>query len=225
MREAKQMVLEAVNVSKTIKSSQILKRVNLRFESGKIYGIVGRNGSGKTMLFRVLSGLIKCSEGKVYFDGRELKKDFAVLPNLGILIENTEMYPEFTGYYNLKLLADIRKKIGKAEIQRTMFRVGLDPADKRIVRKYSLGMRQKLALAQAIMEKPDILLLDEPTNGLDEIAVDKIRTILMQEKERGALIVITSHNREDIVRLSDEVYRISDGYVRKEKAIKTYEIE
>lgn len=219
------MVLEAVNVSKTIKSSQILKRVNLRFESGKIYGIVGRNGSGKTMLFRVLSGLIKCSEGKVYFDGRELKKDFAVLPNLGILIENTEMYPEFTGYYNLKLLADIRKKIGKAEIQRTMFRVGLDPADKRIVRKYSLGMRQKLALAQAIMEKPDILLLDEPTNGLDEIAVDKIRTILMQEKERGALIVITSHNREDIVRLSDEVYRISDGYVRKEKAIKTYEIE
>lgn len=211
------MVLEAVHMNKTIKGRIILKDINLRLESGKIYGIVGRNGSGKTMLFRALSGLMKCTEGKVLFEGKELFKDFSVLPNLGIIIENTEMYPEFTGYENLKMLAGIRKKIGRRDIEEALERVGLNPGDRRIVRKYSLGMRQKLALAQAIMEKPDVLLLDEPTNGLDEISVENVRKILTEEKARGALIAIASHNREDIVVLSDEIYHMQEGKLSKDK--------
>lgn len=177
------MVLEVMNVSKVIKGRKILENVNLHLEGGRIYGIVGRNGSGKTMLFRAISGLMKCSSGKVVLDGKELSKDFSVLPNIGLIIEHTDLYPEFDGCMNLKILAGIQKKIGKEEIEEAMARVGLDAKDKRIVAKYSMGMRQKLALAQAIMEKPDVILLDEPTNGLDEIAVEMVRKVLREEKE------------------------------------------
>lgn len=218
------MVLEAIHVNKVIGEKNVLSDINLRLQSGKIYGVVGRNGSGKTMLFRMLSGLIKCTDGKVIFDGKELSKDFSVLPNLGIIIENTDMYQEFTGYANLKMLAAIHKKIGREEIESTLRRVGLEPGERKIVRKYSLGMRQKLALAQAIMEKPDVLLLDEPTNGLDEVSVENVRKILSEEKDRGALVVIASHNKEDIVSLSDEVYRMQDGKLGKEEEEEAYEV-
>jgi ABC-2 type transport system ATP-binding protein len=217
------MVLEVMNVSKVIKGRKILEDVNLHLEGGRIYGIVGRNGSGKTMLFRAISGLMKCSSGKVVLDGKELSKDFSVLPNIGLIIEHTDLYPEFDGFMNLKILAGIQKKIGKEEIEEAMARVGLDAKDKRIVAKYSMGMRQKLALAQAIMEKPDVILLDEPTNGLDEIAVEMVRKVLREEKERGALIMIASHNREDIVSLSDEVYRMKSGVLSREE-VHQYEI-
>ena len=203
------------NVSKEIMKQQILVNINAEFESGKIYGIVGRNGSGKTMLFRAMSGLMKV-DGEVLLDDKRIGKDMKVLPNLGMIIENTQMYPEFSGYTNLKMLADINKKIGKERIIECIERVGLDPKDKRPVAKYSLGMRQKLAIAQAIMEKPDILLLDEPTNGLDDDSVKEFWKLMLEEKERGALILLASHSKEDINELADEVFHMHKGVLSKE---------
>lgn len=205
------MELKVKNISKKIKGKVILDDISLKLKSGNVYGFVGRNGSGKTMLFRALSGLMKIDSGIVYLDDKILGKDFSVLPSLGMVIENTGMYPEYTGYINLKLLAGIKKLIGNEQIKETIKRVGLLPEDKRTVRKYSLGMKQRLAIAQAIMEKPDIIMLDEPTNGLDEKGVQLIRKIIIQERERGAIILLASHSFEDIELLSDNVYYISKG--------------
>ena len=207
------MELKAENISKKIRGKVILDNIDLTLTSGNVYGFVGRNGSGKTMLVRALSGLMKIDTGIIYLDDRILGKDFSVLPSLGMIIENTGMYPEYTGFTNLKILAGIKKIIGKEKIKETLNRVGLLPDDKRTVRKYSLGMKQRLAIAQAIMEKPDIIMLDEPTNGLDEKGVQLIREIIAQEKERGALILLASHSAEDIKLLSDEVFHISEGKI------------
>lgn len=207
------MELKAENISKKIRGKVILDNIDLTLTSGNVYGFVGRNGSGKTMLFRALSGLMKIDTGIIYLDDRILGKDFSVLPSLGMIIENTGMYPEYTGFTNLKILAGIKKIIGKEQIKETLNRVGLFPDDKRTVRKYSLGMKQRLAIAQAIMEKPDIIMLDEPTNGLDEKGVQLIREIIAQEKERGALLLLASHSAEDIKLLSDEVFHISEGKI------------
>ena len=207
------MELKAENIKKKIRGKVILDNIDLTLTSGNVYGFVGRNGSGKTMLFRALSGLMKIDTGIIYLDDRILGKDFSVLPSLGMIIENTGMYPEYTGFTNLKILAGIKKIIGKEQIKETLNRVGLLPDDKRTVRKYSLGMKQRLAIAQAIMEKPDIIMLDEPTNGLDEKGVQLIREIIAQEKERGALLLLASHSAEDIKLLSDEVFHISEGKI------------
>ena len=207
------MELKAENISKKIRGKVILDNIDLTLTSGNVYGFVGRNGSGKTMLFRALSGLMKIDTGIIYLDDRILGKDFSVLPSLGMIIENTGMYPEYTGFTNLKILAGIKKIIGKEQIKETLNRVGLLPDDKRTVRKYSLGMKQRLAIAQAIMEKPDIIMLDEPTNGLDEKGVQLIREIIAQEKERGALLLLASHSAEDIKLLSDDVFHISEGKI------------
>ena len=207
------MELKAENISKKIRGKVILDNIDLTLTSGNVYGFVGRNGSGKTMLFRALSGLMKIDTGIIYLDDRILGKHFSVLPSLGMIIENTGMYPEYTGFTNLKILAGIKKIIGKEQIKETLNRVGLLPDDKRTVRKYSLGMKQRLAIAQAIMEKPDIIMLDEPTNGLDEKGVQLIREIIAQEKERGALLLLASHSAEDIKLLSDEVFHISEGKI------------
>ena len=155
-------ILKAEHIEKTIQGKRILCDIDLELKSGLVYGIVGRNGSGKTMLFRAMSGLMKLTRGRVEYDGQELKKDFDVLPSLGITIEHAGMYPEFTGLQNLKILARIKGNISEAEICDAIERVGLDPADKRIVKKYSLGMKQRLAIAQAVMEKPEVIMLDEP---------------------------------------------------------------
>lgn len=203
--------LIAKNVSKTLKRNIILSNINLKLQSGNIYGFVGRNGSGKTMLFRALSGLMKIDSGEVCLDGKVLHRDMDILPNLGIVLENAGLYPEFTGFDNLKMFADIKKKIGKAEIEDAIRRVGLDPLDKRSYRKYSLGMKQRIVLAQAIMERPDIIMLDEPTNALDEYGVEDIRKIILEEKERGALILVASHNKDDIRILADQVFFIEQG--------------
>lgn len=207
------MELVAENVSKYIGEKKILDDVSLKLQSGNIYGFVGRNGSGKTMLFRALSGLMNISEGKVSVDGKILHKDVRVLPDLGILIENAGLYPELTGFENLSLLAKLNQKIGEEEIRAAIRRVGLDDADKRTYRKYSLGMKQRIVLAQAIMEKPGVLMLDEPTNALDEEGIETIRTIILEEKRRGALILLASHNREDIEILADKVYQVKSGRV------------
>lgn len=210
------MILTAEHISKTIRGREILSDVSLELHSGKVYGFVGRNGSGKTMLFRALSGLMGLTSGTVRWGDRVLKQDFAVLPNLGIVLENVGLYPNLTGLENLRYLANIRKKCTQADLRAVLEQVGLDPDDKRTYGKYSLGMKQRLAIAQAIMEKPDVLMLDEPTNALDSEAVDQVRDIIVQEKKRGALVLLASHNYEDIRLLSDEVYRLESGRLREE---------
>lgn len=209
------MKLVVSGVEKKIKGKTILSEVNLELESGHVYGFIGVNGSGKTMLFRAISGLMDISGGEVVWNGKRLHKDMKVLPNMGIIIENAELYPELTGLENLKLLAKLNNKITEDEIRKSIKRVGLDPDDKRIFKKYSLGMKQRIIIAQAIMEKPEILLLDEPTNALDEEAVAIIRKIILEEKQRGALVLIASHNKEDIRLLADEVYYVKQGKVKK----------
>ncbi len=209
------MKLVVKNVSKCIKHKDILSNVNLELDNGKVYGFVGVNGSGKTMLFRAISGLMDITEGEICLDGQKLHKDMKVLPNQGIIIENAGLYPELTGFDNLKLLAKLNNKISDNEIREVITKVGLDPDDKRSFKKYSLGMKQRIIFAQAIMEKPDILLLDEPTNALDEDGVNLIRQLIEEEKNRGALILIASHNKEDIKILSDEVYYVKSGIVTK----------
>ena len=207
------MLLEAKNICKTIRKKIILSDISLRLESGAIYGFVGRNGSGKTMLFRALSGLMTLTSGSVFWDGKELHKDFSVLPRLGIVLENVGLYPELTGMQNLQYFARLSGKAGPEDMRTALVRVGLDPDDKRTYRKYSLGMKQRLAIAQAIMEKPDVILLDEPTNSLDEDGVALIRSLILEEKQRGALILLASHNKEDIGLLADRLFRIEMGVV------------
>ena len=196
------MKLTANHLAKTIKGKTILSDICLTLESGVVYGFVGRNGSGKTMLFRALSELMKPDAGEVRYGEQVLHRDFSVLPGLGMVLENVGLYPELTGYKNLELLSRINKKIGEEEIREAIRRVGLDPADKRPYRKYSLGMKQRIVIAQAIMEKPEVLMLDEPTNSLDEGGV---------EEKRGAIVLLSSHNREDISLLADEVYQMEGG--------------
>lgn len=207
------MKLIAKNVNKVIGGKQILKDVNLSLESGHVYGFVGRNGSGKTMLFRALSGLMRLSSGEVSLDGQILHKDIKVVPDLGIVIENAGLYPELSGLENLKLLAKLNHKIGETEIREAIIRLGLNPDDKKPFRKYSMGMKQRIVLAQAIMEHPKILMLDEPTNALDEDGVADIRQIIMEEKKKGTMVLIASHNKEDIEMLADKVFAVKEGIV------------
>ena len=207
------MELIAENINKKIKERKILNNISLLMESGNVYGFWGRNGSGKTMMFRALSGLMKIDSGKIFWNNQQLHKDFSVLPSLGIIIEHAGLYPNMTGMDNLLYLADIKGIVGKKEICEAIERVGLDPYDKRMYGKYSMGMKQRLIIAQAIMEKPDVIMLDEPTNGLDESGVEEIRILIEQEKRRGALILLTSHNKEDMRILTDRMYKIVDGNI------------
>lgn len=209
------MKLIAENISKTIRGKKILSEISLELEGGKIYGFTGPNGSGKTMLFRALSGLMFVDSGIIRWNGGVLRRDFSVLPSLGIILENVSLYSNLTGFQNLKYLADIKGKIHNKEIREALKRVGLDPDDRRTYRKYSLGMKQRLAIAQAVMEKPDVIMLDEPTNGLDDEGVEIVRRLILEEKERGALILLASHNSNDISLLTDLVYRIDNGTLRE----------
>ncbi len=209
--------IELKSVQKIIENETVLNNISIKIESGKIYGFVGKNGSGKTMLFRLMAGLIKANEGQLLIDGKEVKFNEEYPLSIGLMIENSGLYKEFTGKENLKLLASIRNKIGNVEIEEAIKKVGLEPNDKRIVKKYSLGMRQRLVFAQAIMEKPDVLLLDEPTNALDKNGVDVIRQLILEEKNRGAIVCLASHNEGDIGMLCDEIYNIERGEIGFEK--------
>lgn len=211
------MRLNVEHVNKKIKKNSILIDINLNLEGGQVYGFVGRNGSGKTMLFRALSGLMRVDSGRITYNEKELHNDMEVLPNMGIVLENAGLYPEFTGFKNLQLLAELNSKIGKKEIAEAITRVGLDPNDRRIVKKYSLGMKQRIVIAQSIMEKPDILFLDEPTNALDESGVELIRKIVMEEKARGVIILVASHNKDDINLLADQVFYMDQGSIIERK--------
>lgn len=205
------MRIEIKDVTKTIQGATVLDNVNMTMESGKIYGLLGRNGSGKTMLMRAVSGLIRTTEGTISIDGKQQWKDFSCPQELGMLIETPTFLANYTGLENLKMLASIRRRIGEQEIRKTLFEVGLNPDDKRKIVKYSLGMRQRLGIACAIMEKPKLLILDEPFNGLDVDGYELVRKIILREKERGTLILLACHNREDLETLSDVIYEVKLG--------------
>jgi ABC-2 type transport system ATP-binding protein len=203
------------NVSKTIKNATVLKGISLTLEGGKIYGLIGRNGSGKTMLLRMLAGLITPTGGQIRYEDAEGRggpigeSGFRV----GITIESAQFYHEFTGYRNLLFLAQINGLIGGGEIREALLDVGLDPDDDRVVRKYSMGMKQRLAITQAIMENPDMLLLDEPTNALDEGGVRLIQGLIKRQAGEGAIVVIASHSKEDTEILCDELFVMDQGCV------------
>lgn len=202
------MKVEISHISKTLRGAKVLDDVSLTLESGNIYGLMGENGSGKTMLMRTVCGLVRPDRGTVTFDGQDRK---TAKPVLGVMIENTALYPDLTGMENLGLFASILRIADKNAQAEAMERVGLDPKDRRTYRKYSLGMKQRLLLAQAIMEKPQVLLLDEPTNAIDAEGVALTHEIMRQEADRGAVVLLASHISADIHDLCCKVYRMDRG--------------
>ena len=206
-------MIKVENYTKVIKGKTILDNVNYTFENGMIYGLYGRNGSGKTMLLRAIAGLIFTTQGRVMFDDKELHKDISFPPSVGIIIENTNMFPQYDAFTNLKILAKIKGIATDDDIREAIRTVGLDPESKDKVKTYSLGMKQKLAIAQAIFESPDLLLLDEPTNALDEKSIEDIRKVLIDKKNEGKTIIIASHNKEDLQILSDVTLHVESGAI------------
>ena len=208
-------IIDVKNVCLTIGKTQILKSINVSFGQGMIHGLIGRNGSGKTMLMKCICGFIKPTSGEITVDGKRVGKDVDFPQNMGIIIETPGFIPYYSGYKNLKLLAGLNNKIGKTPVRESMRQVGLDPDLRRHVRKYSLGMRQRLGLAQAIMENPDLLILDEPFNGLDKDGVKEMREYLLSYKEQGKTILICSHSAEDISVLCETVHEMDKGEILK----------
>ena len=208
-------MIEVKNVGLILQKNEILKDISVHFERGKIHGLIGRNGSGKTMLMKCICGFVKPTAGEILVDGKRIGKDCDFPQNAGIIIETPGVIPYYSGYKNLKLLADLRGKISREDIRKTMEKVGLNPDLKRHVRKYSLGMRQRLGLAQAIMENPDLLVLDEPMNGLDKDGVSDMREYLLDLKSQGKTILIASHSAEDIDILCDTVCEMDKGRLTK----------
>lgn len=204
-------VIEVRNVTKRYGVNEVLKDVCLTCEAGKIYGLVGRNGSGKTVLLKSICGLVHPTSGEVYVWGQQVSKDIDFPEDIGFIIESPGFLLQESGLRNLKHLASIRGKTSIDEIRQSMDTVGLDPDLKRPVGKYSMGMRQRLGIAQAIMEKPKLLILDEPMNGLDNHGVEHIRSVLLSLKEKGVTIILASHFKEDISYLCDEVYQMDAG--------------
>lgn len=202
--------IELKNVCKKFKDKVVLNNINYNFESGKIYGLCGINGSGKTMLLRVISGLVKPSSGNVL-----INSDDTSSISIGITLNKVGFFEELNAFDNLSLLASLRNKISDHEITESLIKIGLDPNNSIEVAKYSLGMRQRLSLAQAIMEDPQILLLDEPTNALDEEGVHLVHKIIKEEKEKGKIVILTSHSKYDIDSLSDTILKIADGKVKE----------
>lgn len=211
--------VEVCDLSLVIKNHTILEHISLYLKPGKIYGLIGRNGSGKTILMKCICGFMHMSGGTVKVEGKIIGKDCDFPADTGIIIETPEFLPYHSGYQNLMNIAGLRGKIGKQQIRETISMVGLNPDLKLPVRKYSLGMRQRLGLAQAIMENPSLLILDEPMNGLDEEGVRDVRTYLLDLKEQGKTILIASHSAEDIAILCDKTYKLEHGKIVSETGV------
>ena len=203
------------DATKYIKKALILDNVSLEFHGGSIYGLQGPNGSGKTMLMRLIAGLIRPTEGTVEISGRRLGKDMDFPESMGLLIEEPAFLPNYTGLKNLELLAQIQNKVSTDDILQAIRDVGLDPDDKRTFGKYSLGMKKRLGIAAAIMEKPGLILLDEPTNALDAAGEEQICQLIRRERDRGALVIVACHDAQILENLADEVYTVYEGRVER----------
>lgn len=202
-------MIEIQNITKSFRKKVVLTDVSAHFGKGQIHGIIGRNGSGKTVLLKCICGFLSPEKGSISVDGKKVAH--ACPQDIGIILETPGFIQNKSGYQNLKMLASIRGKVGKDELRAVMERVGLDADEKKSVRKYSMGMRQRLAIAQAIMESPRLLLLDEPMNGLDKSGVEEIRNILLELKQEGITILLASHYAEDIDVLCDTVWEMDQG--------------
>lgn len=205
------------DLSKKFKKVTILENINMKFESGKIYGIVGRNGSGKSVFLKILCSFYKPTVGEILFDNINYNSNNNFPPSVRALIENPTFFPDLTGFENLKLLSSIQNKIGDEEIIKTLDQVNLLSEKDKKYSEYSLGMKQKLGIAQVLMENPDVMIFDELFNGIEEKTVEKIRNILLELKNQNKIIIVTSHIKEDIDVLSDEVYKFDCGRVERVK--------
>lgn len=209
-------IISVETVSLTIGAAHILRDVSIQFEEGLIHGIVGRNGSGKTMLMKCICGFIRPTTGRILVDGRQVGRDVDFPPDLGLLIETPGFVPYYSGLKNLALLAAINRRVSKERLSACMEQLGLGDAKDKRVSKYSMGMRQRLGIVQAIMEDPKLLILDEPLNGLDEQGVQDIRALLLDLKRQGKTVLLSSHNGEDIDLLCDSVCRMAGGVLTRQ---------
>lgn len=209
-------MIQLQNVTKRIKENTVLDNVSYTFKSGFVYGLYGQNGSGKTMLLRAISGLINLDSGSIFIDGEKLHDKIEFPPETGIVIENMELLPECSAKRNLQVLAKIKNIADEKDIIFSLERVGLDPDSDKKVKKFSLGMKQRLNIAQAIFENQKIILLDEPTNALDEDAVQLIYKIIREEKSRGATIIVATHHKEDLKEVCDVILKIAEGKIVEE---------
>ena len=209
-------MIQLQNVTKRIKENTVLDNVSYTFKSGFVYGLYGQNGSGKTMLLRAISGLINLDSGSIFIDGEKLHDKIEFPPETGIVIENMELLPECSAKRNLQMLAKIKNIADEKDIIFSLERVGLDPDSDKKVKKFSLGMKQRLNIAQAFFENQKIILLDEPTNALDEDAVQLIYKIIREEKSRGATIIVATHHKEDLKEVCDVILKIAEGKIVEE---------
>ena len=209
-------MIQLQNVTKRIKENTVLDNVSYTFKSGFVYGLYGQNGSGKTMLLRAISGLINLDSGSIFIDGEKLHDKIEFPPETGIVIENMELLPECSAKRNLQMLAKIKNIADEKDIIFSLERVGLDPDSEKKVKKFSLGMKQRLNIAQAIFENQKIILLDEPTNALDEEAVQLIYKIIREKKSRGATIIVATHHKEDLKEVCDVILKIAEGKIVEE---------
>ncbi len=212
------MIVKVCDVTKSIGGRDVLKHASLRMGSGEVTGLWGINGSGKTMLMRAICGLIRPSDGHVEIDGKVIGRDMEFPPSVGALIEHPAFVEDKSALWNLFQLARVSGRATRDDAARSLMRVGLDPQDTRPVRKYSLGMRQRAGIALAIMEAPDLIILDEPSNGLDERGTETLCEIVLEERARGAALLVSCHDRALLERLSDTIYQIADGVVSGEEA-------
>lgn len=213
------MKIELKNVCKSFNKNKVIKNVSMTLEGGNIYGFYGRNGTGKSVLQKIIAGLYVPTSGEVIIDGVDINKTGDYPKNMRILIEKPAFFPDISGLENLKLLADINKAINEEKILETLEIVNLIDEKNKKYCKYSLGMKQKLGIAQVIMENPDILIFDEPFNGIEQVTVDKLTEYLLNEKKKGKLIIISTHIKEDLIKLSDKIYLFDNGVISKVKNV------
>lgn len=203
--------IEIKDVRKEFKGHKVLTNINVSFVSGNIYGIVGRNGSGKTVLFKLICNMMQPGSGVITCNGIPITQKDVLCGNLGVVIERTDFIGDFSAVKNLKYLTSLNQNVGLNTIKATLEMIGLDPDSKQKYKNYSFGMKQKLALAQALYENPEILILDEPFNSLDKESIEKMKTLLIRARNEGKLILLATHNQSDLDELCDKQYTIEDG--------------
>lgn len=211
------MIVKLKDITKSFKNNIVLQKINLELKPGKIYGLVGRNGSGKTVLLKIICGIMEADSGEVLFDNENYLKKYGIPKSTRALIENPDMINELTGFENLKLIASIQKIISDKEIYDVLKLVDLEGEENKKYKEYSLGMKQKLGIAQVIMEDADLLIFDEPFNGLDDKSTEKMRNLMKELKKKNKIVIISTHIKEDIDNLIDELYRIDAGLLKNEK--------